>query len=122
MTPSSQNVSPFWVMMLSESCLYVSRDFEWIKIIDNPKIQCQVSKAYVVEDINQAVPISSLRPYHIETSVLVRSTELSNIEHGQYREGRHLRNTRCCKLECTGGVMDNGHTTLKHLLWYDHRS
>lgn len=39
-----------------------------------------------------------LRPYQVETTVLVRSLKLSKVVLGQYSDNDQLVNTRCCKL------------------------
>lgn len=39
------------------------------------------------------------------TPVLLRSAMLKSIEHGQYIQGWHFWNTRCCKIRCATGVM-----------------
>lgn len=46
----------------------------------------------------------NLKPYHVETMVLVRSPKLSNITSRLVT----IWNTRCCKLGCVGGLIDNG--------------
>lgn len=47
-----------------------------------------------------------LQPQHIETLLFLYDYQLSNVETGQYLDGCELENTRWCKLEGAGGVME----------------
>lgn len=48
---------------------------------------------------------SCLRPYHVETSIPVRSLKLGDVESGQEFDGWRFLNTRFSKLECVGEWM-----------------
>lgn len=55
--------------------------------------------------------IYGLRIYHVVIPVVVQSSNLSNNDPGLYLDGWPLCHSRCYKLGCNDGVMDDGSDT-----------